>query len=440
MIRLTHGCLNQSELAAHQGNERIEMPTATTPDKDIPGNESQTVRTVRKKLGSWLDRAGWKKSKLLDWLKGYELPAIGHEEEPYVWLLRVLSNSDRLHRQEMARRLADLLDNEKLHEQLAENYDEDILYNVLSLSAGLQCREELAEPLYRVFDYFQKNTQKRSRFLNSKRYNLSGALRDAIVANQIDNRFQPVWQQILSGQPHYLLRGNRHSGVEGLIYMPQSASEPRTPALDQIGFALAEISKYLQTQARRHYTFRRLLERVKEAWPDSQRWDEDLLLQACKHGWPTWAVLRLDTLVVPLEKWTDEMQHYLIWEFYLPYLQHYKEESLQLVGFRFDQIIAEVLLGEKTTGLLNSIRLHVEDARRNSPDTDYRGIKLSTDEALKNLREQWLFLAEEWGEVVKKDSIFNQLCVGRIETLAAEQPEEKQDEVRRTLTAAAAAT
>ncbi|MGB7923156.1 MAG: hypothetical protein WCF57_07920 [Pyrinomonadaceae bacterium] len=364
---------------------------------------------------------------MLSWLKGYELPPVGHEEEPYVWLLRAFSNSDEAHRQEMARRLADFLHSERPHQRLNEKYDDETLYNLLCLSGGLRCRNQLAEPLFQVYDFFNNNPEGRTLLAKRSRYNLSGALRDALIANQVSPHFQDVWKQMFEGQPHELLRGSRFSGAEGILRMPGSATEPDKPAIEDTGWMLTKMVEYLESEEKRHRTFRRLLERTKEAWPDYPNWDEDLLRQAIKYQWPEWAILRLDTLVVPLDNWTEGMQHYLVWEFYLNYLQKSTEQrSYRLIEPFRHKIISEVCLDGLPRYMLNAVYLRVEYARLHGPDSNYRNTRLSADEDLKNLREEWEQFKKGWPEADTMDSIFRVLMDGRSETLAASVPKEKQ--------------
>ena len=342
--------------------------------------EGPLVARLRKRLEAWLDRKNWKTAKLLDWLKGYELPAVGHDEEPYVWLLRALSRSDESHRREMALRLAHLLNEKRPYQHVNGEYDDEFLYNLFYLCSGLRRRDELGEPLYQVYKFFNENERGQALLSERSRYNLSGALRDALIMNQVDQQFSEVWEGMIEGQPHSLLRGSRYTGAEGLLYMPHSAAETDKPAVEKIGLALARMAHDLEPESDRHRVFRHLIERVREVWPGYQHWDRDLLQQAIRQRWPTWAVMRLDNLAVQLDR-TDNTEHFLLWGFYLSYLNS-SEPSLQPLNYSLNGLVAEVRLKLKTSYLLNMIRPCVEEARRECPDGSDKNIRLAASEAL----------------------------------------------------------
>lgn len=399
--------------------------------------EVPLVTRLRKKLEAWLNKKQWRADNLRGWLKGYELPAVGHDEEPYVWLLRALSRSDERHRREMARRVARLLDEEQPHQRPGGEYDDEFFYNLFHLCSGLRRRGELGEPLYRVYDFLNRHEERRVIFANGSRYNLSGALRDALITNQTDQQLSLVWRRMVDGHPHGLLRGSRYTGAEGLLYMPRSAAEQDRPAVEQTGWALARVARQLEPEGERHRIFRRLVERVKQVWPSYPHWDRDLLRQAIEQDWPTWAVLRLDNLAVQLDR-TDKSEHFLIWTFYLPYLT-FSEPTLRPVRYYLNGLVAEVRLQLKTSYLLNMIHACVEEARRDCPDASDKNIQLAASEALNVLMgDYWRKRKENWPRDGESTSlVVNHLSRGRIETIARTRPPHQQVTTQKILTAKA---
>jgi hypothetical protein len=396
--------------------------------------EAPVILQLRKRLEAWLGRAGTR-AKLLDWLKGYELPAVGHTEEPYVWMLRALSFSDDVRRRELARRVALLLDGERPHERLGESlYDDDFLYNLLYLCAGLRCREELGAPLRRVYDFFAEG----GALPAGGRYDLRGALRDALITNQTDRHFEGAWRQMLDDSPHEMLRGGRYAGLDGLIHMPEKADGGEyVPAVGEVGRALAMMAEYLWGEPGRHRAFRRLIGRAKKAWPDYARWDEDLLQQAIAHDWPPWAALRLDNLAVRIKR-EDGREHALVWDFYLTYLRPC-EPSLRPLATPLGGLVADVWLNEEATRLLDFMRTCVEEARRNCPDANPDNVKLAASEALKVMTDDyWHKRREYWPDEEQKDSLVHRrLREGRIKIVVDTRAPANRQMTQKFLTAAA---
>jgi hypothetical protein len=404
---------------------------------DYP-NELSVVSGVRNKLEAWLNKTKWTQAKLLDWLMGYELPAIGHTEEPYVWLLRALANSDETHRERMAGRLAAFLDAEAPY-QRTEKYDDEFLYNLFYLCSGLQQPAALSQPLYRAAHFFEHHQDKRLLLSNNNRYNLIGALRDALIANQTNDQFKSVWQSMVEGQTDHFLQGNPYVGFEGLLFMRGSTAAADTPPSEQIGWALRKMAEHIENDSNRRTIFDRLLSRVHQAWPNYRRWDEDMLSMAINYRWPRWAALRLNSLVVPLDITPEGRGRYLIWEFYKPYLTGSEASSTSVKDGYLDDLIFDVQLDPEKSTLLNAVYHCVEFARVKCPTENYKAIRKVADEALKNLREQWLGLKKQWTAADEKDSVFYRfLYDGRIENLVASQPADKQEDVRESLKASAA--
>ncbi|HEX7957629.1 MAG TPA: hypothetical protein VF508_11835 [Pyrinomonadaceae bacterium] len=397
--------------------------------------ESPIIMQTRKRLEAWLRRG--KRAGLTDWLKGYELPAVGHGEEPYVWLLRALSFSDDFCRREMAGRVALLLERERPHEPRGGRYDHRLIYNLLYLCAGLRRREELGAALYRVYDFFAERGGAAALGAAGGRYDLSGALRDALITNQTDQRFNDAWKRMLAGDPPEMLQGGRYAGLDGLTHMPSRERGVYAPDVEAVGWALARMAEYLSGELGRHKAFRRLVERVKKAWPEYTRWDEDLLRQAISNEWPAWAALRLDNLAVRIEK-EHGREHALVWDFYLTYLRPC-EPGLRPLSTPLGGLVADVWLNEEATRLLDFMRTCVEGARRKCPDANPDNVKLAASEALKVMTDDyWHKRREYWPEEEQKDSLVHRrLCEGRIKIVVDTRAPDKRQKAQKFLTAAA---
>ena len=143
--------------------------------------ESPKIKKIRQDLETWLNKETWSFDELRRWLKGYELPAVGYDEEPYTWILYSFPESKN-YRQEMAKRIADFL-GKKPYLKGSDKKDDKLFYNLFYLSAGLDCKNELGKPLSDIFKFFQENGNKRDEFFFSKnsQYYLINAFREALI-------------------------------------------------------------------------------------------------------------------------------------------------------------------------------------------------------------------------------------------------------------------
>src|SRR5690349_4207802 len=104
-------------------------------------------------MTQWLFSNDWTTTQLVDWFQGYDLPALGHDEEPYFWLLRSIPEGSNRYQTEkaVAVRIAVLL-KEQPDLKLPGKRPNQVLYNALMMSAGLSCPDELAEPLSEMLE------------------------------------------------------------------------------------------------------------------------------------------------------------------------------------------------------------------------------------------------------------------------------------------------
>src|SRR5262249_49073958 len=95
------------------------------------------------------------------------------------------------------------------------------------------------------------------------------------------------------------------------------------PYMDALGEALQGMAAFLEGNPDRRPQFRALIQRVKEAYPDRERWDLDLVLLADRHHFPGWAVECLPSLFFVCDA-KDNARTVLLWQ---P-LSGYLEETL----------------------------------------------------------------------------------------------------------------
>ena len=162
--------------------------------------ESPKIRKIRQGLETWLNNDGWTFNDLRRWLKGYELPAVGYDKEPYSWILYGFPKLERYYR-EMANRIAKFLQHEKPYKTPSDDYDDQLFYNLFHLSAGIGREKELGGALSEVFFYFAGNENVCQKFFSKdKRYNLNNAFREALIINQTDTTFRDIWVKGLENQ------------------------------------------------------------------------------------------------------------------------------------------------------------------------------------------------------------------------------------------------
>jgi hypothetical protein len=304
--------------------------------------------------------------ELIDWLQGYELPPVGHEDEPFMWILRGLPEADERYwaESQLAIRVAQFLV-EKPDQERPGDHPDQVLYNLLMLCAGLSCPDQLADLLYQLFERRQLSGQWRG-------VDLRDALTAALISNQIDNRLEEVWRQMSQGLEHDYLTGDEFDGFEGTRLMPPSQEKRGVPSLDAIGTCLKAIASGLNDETDRRKEFRYYLKRVIETYPGWPTWEVDLILQADRNHWPTWAIESLPKLYVAIDRETYGRESKLIWHYVLACIpESYSYEVLQELC---DGQVLEVIIPESHLTFFELIAQRFEQARHQNPFPSDRSI------------------------------------------------------------------
>lgn len=344
--------------------------------EDKPLTESPVIRTIKTDLENWLNIDAWSFDELRRLIKGYSLPALGYDEEPYIWIMRSLHLSNFVYSQKLAKRIAKFIVEEKPYTRRNRSDSDKLFYNLFYLSAELNCKAELGKPLSEVLDYFQSNKSARNQFFSDeKSYYLKGAFKEALISNQTSNSFLSVWKEILKQTPDFFLQGNIFDGSRAILFMPD-AENPNKPAVDEIGWALKMTANYLEPGKNRHERFRDLIVQIKEVWSDYPNWSETMIRQAIKNDLHDWAIVRLDNLVLPIGRTTaGNWQEYFVWEIYVPFLEELKKE----LGLGFEQIskngvIRKIRASREVALFLAKVSPTVEKIRINSPFRSYKSM------------------------------------------------------------------
>ena len=253
-------------------------------------------------------------AQLARWLRGLDLPAVGHDEEPYVWLYRgliVIPDPDL--RDRVTQAAAQLLTELPLSEIGAYGELKQLLglLDLCTLLAALDLRvpTKLAGPLRALLDP--------PRFASDAwGGQLSASLRRALAANQPDVVLQPVWEQMLAGRRHPLLGGGPSAGFEGLRRLASPSGGLSRPNFNAIGLGLKGMADYLEDDPTKAVAFPALIQRAISPWP-GHPWDRELILQGDEHYLPLWAVRRLPSLLVSRGPRDGGMERFLIWRYIL---------------------------------------------------------------------------------------------------------------------------
>jgi hypothetical protein len=376
--------------------------------------EDQTLLWIHNKLTNWLDSNNYSHEMMISWLKGYELPPVGHEEEPYVWIFHALSGASKDTCRQFARYISKFLEEINWETGLADKRSDKILYNLFCICSGLHFPKETGKPLWNIFDFFERNKEKRE-ILASKKYNLNGAFRGALISNQYDPKYKIIWKRMLNGESHDFLLGNEYSGFEGILNFNKSDELDAQPDTDEIGWALGKIIDYLEKNsqdAERQNNFRYLFKRIKETWSNFKNWDKELILQADKWKYPLWAILNFDALVIELDKLPNNRQRFYVWDFFDPYITVENSHLFQSIP------IAELILDEDETKILNFIKTRVERKRLACNTLNADLLTKICNEDLKYMLDDWTVTLESHFEETT-DIYTKRLNVRRLKKLGS---------------------
>jgi hypothetical protein len=330
------------------------------------GAEEGRMRWGHVGFREWLTSSTWSVDELAAWLEGYESLPLGHDDEPYLWFLRGLPVADERFNAEtvLADRVAVIL-GQQPDISWPGRRPERALYNLLLLCAGLSCPDQLAEPLFALF-------QRRALHGDWLGGDLRAALRAALIENQLDSRLQDEWQTMIEDRGHAFLLGDEYAGFEGVLRMPESPSTRGEPALTAIGRALATIARHLEDLPTRAWEFRELIAKLVQTYPGRPQGDLELVWQADKHAWPWWAVEALPKLWIPTRPDSRSATVTLLSRTILECLPG--DESYAVARELCRGTVVEVVLDEKAAQLVRRIAPIFEEKRRENPLSSRRAL------------------------------------------------------------------
>ena len=314
-------------------------------------------------MPAWLESTPCTAARLADWLQGYDIPPVGHDDEPYLWLLRALpaGEKQRPSAARVAAALADLL--LQISSKSMPNIDRpsQLLYNALMLAAGLNEPEMLSAPIHTIATYGAVSGE----WLGIE---LTDALRTSLIYNQTGTDFVQEWLSILHEGEGRIFSGTHYDAFEGIVLMPVSDGESQSIWMDALGEALFEISGLLEEdESSARDKFQNLLNRAAEARLYPPFLDRDLVLAAHRWNWSQWAVECLPNLYIRLNTATEQQQDILalIWSrlaFLLPPTDPFTVTRNLCGG-----AILEVKLSPQAADRAGIIASEVEPLRKQNP-------------------------------------------------------------------------
>lgn len=342
--------------------------------------------SIRTDLATWLEAKNWSYRDLRFWIKGYRFLSI--DADPFVLILRSIHASKELSNA-MSCRIAQFLEVEKPYQMSRRTDDDDevLFVNLFYLAAGLNNRKELGEQLIKIFRYFEVNSEEREEFFSMKKWpHMVSAFREALICNQIDQTLGEIWTAGICDRQISYLAGDVFSYFRGIVYLP-SSTDSDMPDIETIGWALARMDDYLEARPERGRKFRGLIRRTKEVWIDYPCWNETFHILHRKYEYRNWALSKLDSLVQPLDKHSEGLQHYLVWELYLPFL---RELRIPYTIVKSYGIIHEIRVSEVAKTFLDKTSEIVESIRLNCPFESYDSIVKASNQGFLELYDYFV--------------------------------------------------
>lgn len=324
--------------------------------------EGHLAPDVALRLSHWLGRPA-NPGEILDWLQGYALPPVGHDDEPYIWMLRGLPVGGDQHEVErsLAERLAEFFKSKPDTRPLGDQPSQ-VLYNGLMLAAGLAVPEILGPHLLEIY-------QRRALKGAWLGIDLRSALTSALVANQTDFGLAGDWQRLLKFEDHDFLIGKADQGFEGVLAMTRGLSDESEQATGsawaEIGKAIVAMAEHMHGQQRRG-SLRQLFCRVRDAFAGRPTLNLELLKSVDEHGLPSWGADCLPSLFVPEIEVSPDLVRVFLWAPYRHVINCGSEPTKEL-DCLWDGCVYHVETSRNAIRLLDHIVPEAERLRLGSP-------------------------------------------------------------------------
>lgn len=239
----------------------------------------------------WVKDSASDSTTMMNWLEGRDLPLLGLKDEPWQVIGLVLDDPD-YPIMECSRRISSALGeimDLKPEVLLPQGYSNRMLYNLLQLAGVISDGMILNSPIDMLFQ--RRALQGEYIQPSGEAQDLRGVLRDAMVYNQTDNKWQEAWGLMLTGERHDFLPGGVEEGFLGVTTMPDP--KKRTvggpgPYVDACGRAFKLLAAFYGLRSTRVNDFAERIARYTEYWGTRPSTQSELLTQSAKKQWPLW--------------------------------------------------------------------------------------------------------------------------------------------------------
>jgi len=330
-----------------------------------------------KVINSWMreSKKKWRPQQLWDWLQGYDFPPVGHDEDPYLCLLRALGTmkDEKAARDEFAGLVRRAIEDQPdLDVAAPGKRPNQVLYNLFKLCGGLSRPDQLGDVLLGFL--------RRRRLSGEWRgLDLRAALRGALIANQKDTELVKVWIAMVKGRKDEFLPGGPFDGFAGLVKMPLKTT-PGQPSDEAIAIGLREMTDVLKDDSDRRFRFQSLLRQVVAIHSNRATWWRDFIAMADDGRWPTWAVRCLPVAILPVEGESDET--WFLWKFLADCFVHPLGDGLMVLKDYCLGEFVEVKLIPQATRRVLKIAEEVEQQLREGHEPTDRVIRAIAGSAL----------------------------------------------------------
>jgi hypothetical protein len=249
------------------------------------------------RLVTWLNAAGTDIHQLERWCQGLDIPLGRFADEPYLAIVGGLpiGADEAAARAKLAEAAASLVLT-CAEQPPSGQYRDKYFYNLFELCGELNYPDRLAEPLSKLL-------AEGSTLGEYDGIPLSDILLHAVAYNQIDNRHELTWRNILESPQ----RIPRYLAFSGCVMMPADVTRRGEPYWEVIGFALKWMAIDLDQDRDRSTAFRGLIAEVRMTYLDPPLFDRSIRDQANQHDWPAWAVDCLPSL------WEEDGERAVVW-------------------------------------------------------------------------------------------------------------------------------
>lgn len=349
-------------MASEQKNSTADTNAFTHLSGEIVLTTDGTAE-VRRRLIEWLTSSDDSPETTEAWIHGYKLPAIVDADPPFVSIVegfRAAPSRQQLE-ETLAQRLKPLLERlpRTVENQRLENH---FLYNLFNLCAAIAVRNELFPPLKAV-------CERASMALPNWGQGAKDALREALVANQIDNQLWPVWEGMLKGERHLILLGTPDDGFHATRLMPPSVKLQGQPAVTEIGIALKNIADRLVDDQDRRIKMREYVASAIATYPNYDAYHQELIYCSHELAWPTWAVECLPVLFCRVLETVNE---WLVWRYC--FLCFPDAKTYKFIDELCGNNVYRVRIDEKDVNILRPCIEAIERGRNSIPFPSHRAV------------------------------------------------------------------